>query len=281
LNQNPQEVKLYGKIIDELQQMIRRYFKQSGNERKDRMMQLLQQLQLLIKATSTPNNFKEYQEALTPLFSDELQKYPLFRVKGKSEMLPNKYEYIENMVQERSACLVAVGCLTHESSLMYYDKLKKKFPGREIFLCLGTGSYGPRSKLLKSFEASKTGILVATQQSLKSSVNIPTCNEVIVEALPWNVPKLLQFCFRFIRYDSSEKSTIHMITYRDTIDMNLFALLLAKERINDFVKTLEFKEESDIYGEFDVNLNHLDSILEKTKDGEGKVRIEWGLQKVN
>jgi hypothetical protein len=281
LRQNPYEVLLYGKIIDELQQMLHRYFKKSGNEKKDRMMQLLRQLQLLIKATSTPNNFKEYQEALPPLFSDELQKYPLFRVKGKSEMLPNKYEYIENMVQERSGCLVAVGCLTHESTLMYYHNLKKKFPGREFFLCLGDGAYGPRSKLLKSFEASKTGILVSTQQSLKSSVNIPTCNEVIVEALPWNVPKLLQFCFRFIRYDSSEKSTIHMITYRDTIDMNLFALLLAKERINDFVKTLEFKEESDIYNEFDVNLNLLDSILEKTKDGEGKVRIEWGLQKVS
>ena len=281
LNQNPQEVKLYGKIIEELQIMIRRYFKQSGNERKDRMMQLIQQLQLLIKATSTPNHFKEYKEALQPIFSEDLQKYPLFRVKGKSCSLPNKYEYIENMIRERSGCLVAVGCLTHESTLMYYNNLKMKFPGREIFLCLGTGTYGPRSKILKSFEASETGILVATQQSLKSSVNIPSCNEVIVEALPWNVPKLLQFCFRFIRYDSRDKSTIHMITYKDTIDMNLFALLLAKERINDFVKTLEFKEESDIYREFDVNLDLLDSILEKTKDHEGKVKIEWGMQKVS
>jgi hypothetical protein len=134
---------------------------------------------------------------------------------------------------------------------------------------------------LKNFEASKTGILVATQQSLKSSVNIPSCNEVIVESLPWNVPKLLQFCFRFIRYDSTAKSIIHIINYKDTIDMNLFALLLAKERINDFVKTLEYKDQSDIYGEFDVNLDILNSIISKKRDGEGKVRIEWGRQKVS
>ena len=63
--------------------------------------------------------------------------------------------------------------------------------------------------------------------------------------------------------------------------MNLFALLMAKERINDFVKTLEFKDQSDIYGEFDVDLDILDAILSKTRDREGKVRIEWGLQKVS
>ena len=51
--------------------------------------------------------------------------------------------------------------------------------------------------------------------------------------------------------------------------------------IEDFVKTLEFKEQSDIYGEFDVNLDLLDSILEKTRDGEGKVRIAWGTQEVS
>lgn len=72
-----------------------------------------------------------------------------------------------------------------------------------------------------------------------------------------------------------------MITYRDTIDMNLFALLLAKERINDFVKTCDYKDQSDIYGEFDVDLDILNSIISKTKDSEGKVRLEWGRQSVS
>jgi hypothetical protein len=280
LKQNSFEIELYGKIISELQPMIARYYESTGNERKDRMLMILRQLELLIKATSIPHHFAEYKQAMPGTFPDELQDYPLFRNQERSVVLPNKYEYIENMISELSGKLVAVGCLSKESTHDYYKNLTKKFPDRDVFLCKGDLDFNSRNKLLREFEASGSGILVATQQSLKSSVNIPSCNEIIVEALPWNVPKLLQFCFRFIRYDSAEKSTIHIINYEDTIDMNLFALLLAKERINDFVKTLDFKEQSDVYKEFDVDLDILNSILEKTRDREGKVRIEWGLQEV-
>lgn len=281
LNQNRYEVLLYGKIINELQTMIAEYFSSTGNERKDQMLQIIRQIQLLIKATSTPQTFKEYRDALPPAFPEELQKFPLFRHNPRSQVLPNKYRYIEDMVKARHNRLVAVGCTTHDAAHMYYNNFCKKFPERKVFLCLGSSSFKQRNEMLKEFEASKTGILIATQQSLKSSVNIPTCNEIIVEALPWNVPKLMQFCFRFIRYDSTEKSYIHIVNYENTIDMNLFALLLAKERINDFIKTLEFKDQSDIYGEFDVNLDILESILSRTKDHDGKVKIEWGLQKVS
>jgi len=282
LRQNDCEVMLYGKIIDELQIMIREYFESTGNERKDRMLQIIRQLNLLMKATSTPHTFKEYQDAQRSKQSAEVQNMPLFRhlTQDTGPELPNKYAYIENLVSERSAALVAIGCTTHEAVNMYYTRFVKRFPERQVFLCTGETAFAERNSLLKNFESSGNGILISTQQSLKSSVNIPTCNEIIIEALPWNVAKLLQFCFRFVRYDSQGKSFIHIVNYKDTIDLNLYALLMAKERINDFVKTLEFKDQSDIYGEFDVDLDILNSILSKTRDHEGKVKIEWGLQRV-
>ena len=101
-------------------------------------------------------------------------------------------------------------------------------------------------------------------------MNIPTCNDVILESLQWNIPKMEQFYFRFIRLDSKELKDVHYVTYKDSVEQNLIALVLTKERLNEFIKTGEVKEQSEIFEEFDVTMSVI----------EGKIHISWGSQRI-
>jgi hypothetical protein len=69
---------------------------------------------------------------------------------------------------------------------------------------------------------------------------------------------------------------VHFVSYDYTIEQNLIALLMAKERLNEFIRTLDFKDQSEIYDEFGVDPDILNSIIEKEKDSEGRVRLTWG-----
>jgi len=72
-----------------------------------------------------------------------------------------------------------------------------------------------------------------------------------------------------------------MVTYDHTIEQNLLALLMSKERINDYIKTLDYKEDSQIYEEYGIDLDVLNNIVEKEVDEEGRVRLTWGKQQVS
>ena len=110
----------------------------------------------------------------------------------------------------------------------------------------GDVAFRKRQKIVTEFDSTINGILICTQQSLSSSVNIPTCNDVILESLQWNIPRMEQFYFRFIRLDSKEMKDVHYVTYEDSVEQNLMALVLTKERLNEFIKTGEVKEQSEI-----------------------------------
>ncbi len=175
---------------------------------------------------------------------------------------------------------VAVGCTTLETLDMYGRYIEAEFPDRQVFVIKGEVSFRRREKIIKQFEDTINGILICTQQSLKSSANIPSCNEVILESLQWNIPKMEQFYFRFIRLDSKERTNVHFVSYLDSIEQNLMALVLTKERLNEFIKTGEVKDESDIFEEFDISMSVIESLLIKTMDSEGNVRVTWGSQRV-
>ena len=89
-----------------------------------------------------------------------------------------------------------------------------------------------------------------------------------------------QFYFRFIRLDSKEIKNVHYVTYEDSVEQNLMALVLTKERLNEFIKTGEVKEQSEIFEEFDITMSVIDSLLVRTQDSEGKIRISWGSQRI-
>jgi len=150
-----------------------------------------------------------------------------------------------------------------------------------MFVIEGSVPFSKRQDIIAKFEATENGVLICTQQSLKSSANIPSCNDVILESLQWNIPKMEQFYFRFIRLDSREKTRVHFVTYEDSIEQNLMALVLTKERLNEFIKTGEVKEQSDIYEEFDISQSVIDSLLKREQDDEGKFYISWGSRRVS
>jgi len=141
-------------------------------------------------------------------------------------------------------------------------------------------SIGSRIKTLEKLKRSSNGILICTQQSLKSSVNIPYCNKCIIEALQWNIPKISQFYFRFIRFDSVKHTEVHFVNYENTIELNLLALLMAKEKLNDFIKTTNVATTESVYEEFGVDLNILDMLIQKEYDREGKLTLNWGRQRL-
>ena len=90
-----------------------------------------------------------------------------------------------------------------------------------------------------------------------------------------------QYYFRFIRLDCEEHTNVHFVTYEDSIEQNLMALVLTKERLNEFIKTGEVKEESKIYEEFDISPDIIDTLLHREQDDKGRFHISWGYQRVS
>ncbi len=217
----------------------------------------MRQIKLLIKVCSVPHLIEGY----------------------SGDGIPNKTKYIEKLVRKIPG-KVAVGCTSIAAFDLYENHLRKCFPDRPVFVVKGDVAFKRRQNIVTEFDSTINGILICTQQSLSSSVNIPACNQVILESLQWNIPRMEQFYFRFIRLDSKEMKDVHYVTYEDSVEQNLMALVLTKERLNEFIKTGEVKEQSEIFEEFDITMSVIDSLLVRTQDREGKIHISWGSQRI-
>ncbi|MFR9592467.1 MAG: N-6 DNA methylase [Rikenellaceae bacterium] len=263
LNVEPHEGEraVYKKILEEFQQIMHIYFNPIKDSKKESQLNLVRKIQLLIRACSTPHTMEGY-------YGDEY---------------PNKTKQIERMLKYEIKGKVAIGCTSREAVELYKEFLTKTFPERPLFIINGDVQFKSRQKVLDKFEKTTNGILVCTQQSLKSSANVPTCEDVILESLQWNIPRMEQFYFRFIRLDSVGKRRVYFLTYENSIEQNLMSLLLTKERLNEFIKAGEVKEESDIFEEYDIDPSIIGSLFTKEKGEDGKFHINcgWGQQKVS
>lgn len=252
------EAKVYDKVIKEFHQICHVYFHDTGNSRKEAGLMLARQIRLLIRACSTPNLMEGYAGTSLPVKTGRIASI-IASCQGK----------------------VAVGCTSLEAVQMYRDFLEKEFPARTVHVVTGEVDFKKRSEITGRFNASSDDILVCTQQSLSSSVNIPDCDDVIIESLQWNIPRMEQFYFRFIRLDSKNRKNIHFVIYTDSIEQNLMALVTTKERLNDFIRTGSVKSEEDINDEFGIDEDMLRSFLGKETDEKGRVSLTWGHQKVS
>lgn len=251
------EHEVYRVIIEEFCRICELYYNSTGDTRKDAGLRLMRQIKLLIKACSVPHLIEGY----------------------FGEGIPNKTRYIERLIRKIPG-KVAVGCTSIAAFDLYESHLRECFPERPLFVVKGDVAFKKRQSIVTEFDSTVNGILVCTQQSLSSSVNIPTCNDVILESLQWNIPKMEQFYFRFIRLDSKELKDVHYVTYKDSVEQNLMALVLTKERLNEFIKSGEVKEQSEIFEEFDVTMSVIESLLVRERDREGKIHISWGSQRI-
>ena len=251
------EREVYRVIIEEFCRICELYYNSTGDAKKDAGLRLMRQIKLLIKACSVPHLIEGY----------------------SGDGIPNKTKYIEKLVRKIPG-KVAVGCTSIAAFDLYENHLRKCFLDRPVFVVKGDVAFKRRQNIVTEFDSTINGILICTQQSLSSSVNIPACNQVILESLQWNIPRMEQFYFRFIRLDSKEMKDVHYVTYEDSVEQNLMALVLTKERLNEFIKTGEVKEQSEIFEEFDITMSVIDSLLVRTQDHEGKIHISWGSQRI-
>lgn len=251
------EREVYRVIIEEFCRICELYYNSTGDAKKDAGLRLMRQIKLLIKACSVPHLIEGY----------------------SGDGIPSKTKYIEKLVRKIPG-KVAVGCTSIAAFDLYENHLSKCFPDRPVFVVKGDVAFKRRQNIVTEFDSTINGILICTQQSLSSSVNIPACNQVILESLQWNIPRMEQFYFRFIRLDSKEMKDVHYVTYEDSVEQNLMALVLTKERLNEFIKTGEVKEQSEIFEEFDITMSVIDSLLVRTQDREGKIHISWGSQRI-
>ena len=257
VNPSEGEHEVYRVIIEEFCHICELYYNSTGDAKKDAGLRLMRQIKLLIKACSVPHLIEGY----------------------FGEGVPNKTRYIERLIRKIPG-KVAVGCTSIAAFDLYESHLRECFPERPLFVVKGDVAFKKRQSIVTEFDSTVNGILVCTQQSLSSSVNIPTCNDVILESLQWNIPKMEQFYFRFIRLDSKELKDVHYVTYKDSVEQNLMALVLTKERLNEFIKSGEVKEQSEIFEEFDVTMSVIESLLVRERDREGKIHISWGSQRI-
>jgi len=256
--QNNEERAVYSRIFEETHQVLREYFANSGNSKKEAGLKYVRMIRLLLKATSVPHFFKEY-----------LNK----------AVSPCKQSKILEMVKGWNNEQVAIGCTTKEAVYDYKNRIQKAFPERKVYVATGDINIDARSRVVEEFKMSTNGILICTQQSLKNSVNIPTCGKIIIESLQWNIPKVEQWFFRFIRLDSDMRKDVYFITYAGTIEQNMLGLLFSKEAINEFVKNLNYRDNVEVMKDYGVSDVIFKELITKEHDGEN-ITFNWGKEKI-
>lgn len=248
----------YQQAIDEFYKMRGNYFATTGNYRKDSMMHLIQQIVLLLRISAAPNTLDEY-----------------------SGGLPVKLQKVVDMVEQWPDEIVAIGVRHKIVVDAYAQAIQERFPDRPVFIVTGTTmSLAKRRKLRRTLRESGNGILICTQQSLPSSVNFEYVNKVIIPELHYNNSRMSQFYMRFIRYTSTEWKDIYFVTYAGSIESNQMQMVLAKERINLFMKGQDV-DLDEIYEKFGVDYDLLAMLMYREEDEDGRFHIRWGEQKIS
>ncbi|WP_240416752.1 SNF2-related protein [Paenibacillus periandrae] len=251
------ERELYRKVIEEFYDM-KYLFTSTGNLRKDRMLEILNQLMLMLKVCSIPHTFKEY----------------------GSLRFPSKFDKVFDLLKRWDGKQVAIGVRHKEAVAAYAEAIRLNFPDRPLFVITGDRvSVQKRKMIVKELQKHPDAILLSTQQSLSSSMNIGFIDKVIIAELSWNDASMSQYYFRFIRFNSVNDKEVHFVTYESSIESNLLGLILAKERLNLFMKNQEL-DDDELYDKYGVHFNLLDQLMVKERDNDGNVSIRWGQQMI-
>ena len=253
----PEEQAVYAKVIKEFEKLWRSYFASTGNSRKDAMLRLMQQITLLLRVSAAPDTLNEY-----------------------TGDTPVKIMTAVNMVSQWEKEIVAIG-VRHKAVLDAYVKAFKTYlPERPLFIVTGEStSFAKRKALRKTLRESNNGILLCTQQSLPSSVNFEYVNRIIIPELHYNNASMSQFYMRFVRYTSTENKDIYFLTYAGSLESNLMQMVVAKEKINLFMKGRD-TDLNEIYKKFGIDYNLMALLMRREKDEEGRFHIRWGEQRI-
>ncbi len=255
---NLAERRVYKKAIEEFEQLRRLYYTRHENSRKDSLMKVIQQLLLLLKVCADPSSVDGY-------FSDDA---------------PTKIQKTLALLDEWDSDRVAIG-VRHIEVLRSYERyIRARFPDRPVFVIIGgTTTFKQRRAIVRELEKTPNGILISTQQALSSSQNIDFVDKILLPELHYNNAAMSQYYFRFIRYTSQRWKQVFFLTYEHTIESNLLRMILAKEKLNLFMKN-ENLDEDELYERFGVDPAIVSQLMSKEYDEKGRVRIRWGEQEI-
>jgi len=123
-------------------------------------------------------------------------------------------------------------------------------------------------------------ILLCTQQCLPSSVNFEFVNKVIIPELHYNNARMSQFYMRFVRFTSTDWKDIYFVTYSGSIESNQMQMVLAKEKLNLFMKGQDV-DLDEVYDRFGVDYDLMSLLMSREADEDGNFKISWGEQKIS
>ena len=257
VNFSAPEREIYQQAIERFYEMRWNYFQSTGNSRKDSMAAIMQQILTLLRISAAPSSMSEY-----------------------AGDTPVKIRKVLSMIEEWENEIVAIG-VRHIPVLEEYRKaIEEAFPDRPLFVVTGGNtSFAKRRALRKTLRESGNGILLCTQQSLPSSVNFEYVNKIIIPELHYNNSRMSQFYMRFIRYTSTEWKDIYFVTYAGSIESNLMQMVMAKEKLNLFMKGQD-KDLDEIYDKFGVDYDLLSLLMRRETDSEGRLHIRWRQQNI-
>lgn len=250
------EREVYRKAVEEFFALRQQYFALTGNSRKDSMMALIQQITLLLRISAAPNTVEEYD----------------------STDLPVKLKKVCDMVAEWNDEVVVIGVRHKNVVEAYAEAIRQRFPERKLFTVTGsTTTLAGRRKLKKSLKESGNGIMVCTQQCLPSSVNFEFVNKVVIPELHYNNARMSQFYMRFVRFTSTDWKDIYFVTYSGSIESNQMQMVLAKEKLNLFMKGQDVNLD-EVYNRFGVDYDLMSLLMSREVDDKGSSYLSWGKQ---
>lgn len=257
VDMNEAEKAIYRVAIEEFYKM-ECYFPKTGLAKKDNLLKILNQLILMLRICAAASQFKEYSGSEQPV------------------KITRTLALLERHQDER----VCIGVRHINVVGIYAAAIREAFPDREVFVITGAMDIKVRKALIYGpFKSSQNAIIVCTQQALSSSMNIDFVNTCIIPELHWNLPAISQHYFRFIRLTSTQNTTVYFVTYQSSIEENLLGLILAKEKMNLFMKGIS-SEANDLYQSIGLVPGMLEGMMRKEKDHNGDVHIRWGNQTV-
>ena len=119
--------------------------------------------------------------------------------------------------------------------------------------------------------------MLSTQQAYSKSQNIDFVDKIILPELHYNNAAMSQYYFRFIRYTSVNFKKVYFLTYENSIESNLIRMIMAKEKLNLFMKNQEVDDE-ELFDRFGVDQGIINMLMTKGFDEDGNVQIRWGDQ---
>lgn len=247
---SPLHASVYEAIVESVKQIVRAEMEDDG--RKASLLALAHAIRLLQQTCSTPERL-----AL-----------------GLPLEVGTKRDFIRDRILNSPADHIAVGTIWKKAATSLVEYLESSAIGRPVFYFDGEASFKNRRRTLDMFMATPRAVLVTTQQSLRSSVNVPCVSEVIAEALPWNFPSLEQWARRFVRYDSPHsKVSLNIITCQDTIEEQILGLLLRKVNVTKVATGDDIACDEELFAQYGIDSDDLMQLVAYLMGGEESLAV--------